>query len=59
VLEILGAGGKSQLQGKAKYDGTHYVVGETVVADKYDPNPRVECSGGIHFFMTRAEAEAY
>jgi hypothetical protein len=38
---------------------TKYVVGETVRPDSYDPDPRVECSHGIHFFLTRAEAEAY
>lgn len=42
------------------HDGqTAYVVGETVRPDSYDPDPRVECSHGIHFFLTKAEAEAY
>ena len=36
-----------------------YTVGEYAVADKYDDDPRVECSHGIHFFITRAEAEAW
>jgi hypothetical protein len=36
-----------------------YRVGETVEADKYDPSPFVECSGGIHFLISRREAEAY
>jgi len=33
-----------------------YRPGETVYADKYDPDIRVECAGGIHFYMTFAEA---
>jgi hypothetical protein len=36
-----------------------YRVGETVEADKYDPSPFVECSGGIHFLISRREAEEY
>jgi hypothetical protein len=45
--------------GSSQRGGVVYRVGETVKPDKYDPDPRVECSGGIHFFITRAEAEAY
>jgi len=42
--------------------GTHnnrfiYRVGETVIPDKYDPNPLVECSNGIHFFISQQEAK--
>ena len=36
-----------------------YRVGETVEAHKYDPSPFIECSGGIHFFISRREAEEY
>ena len=36
-----------------------YRVGETVQADVYDPSPLVECSGGIHFYISRREAEEY
>lgn len=45
--------------GSAKHDGTPYAEGTCIVPDEYDPDPRVECSHGIHFFITRAEAEAY
>jgi len=34
-----------------------YKEGEIVVADNYDDDIRVECTNGIHFFMTRKEAE--
>ena len=36
-----------------------YTVGMDAVPDSYDPDVRVECSHGIHFFLTRAEAEAW
>lgn len=42
------------------YDNrTIYAVGETVRSDNYDPDIRVECTNGIHFFITRKEAEDY
>jgi len=36
--------------------GLEYVVGQRVTPDKYDPDIRVECTNGIHFFTTRGEA---
>ena len=33
-----------------------YRVGECVKPDAYDPDIKVECSHGIHFFITRQEA---
>ena len=37
-----------------------YRVGEVVVPRQpFDPDIRVECTSGIHFFITRAEAESY
>ncbi|HEY8355261.1 MAG TPA: DUF5758 domain-containing protein [Methylophilaceae bacterium] len=55
VLEVIGAEvGISQLDGT-----TEYRVGERVVPDRFDDDWRQECAPGIHFFITRAEAEAY
>jgi hypothetical protein len=46
--------------GISRHDSmTTYKTGEKVEPDKYDPNPLLECSSGIHFFITRQEAEAY
>ena len=46
--------------GTSKYDGkTVYQPGLTVYPDKYDDDIRIECTSGIHFFMTRREAEEY
>jgi len=39
--------------------GLFYVIGKTVYPDTYDPDIRVECSHGIHFFLTRDEAEKW
>jgi hypothetical protein len=36
-----------------------YEVGKTIKPDSYDDDIRVECSHGIHFFITREEAEKY
>ena len=42
------------------YDGkTVYKIGETVIPDKYDDDIRVECTHGIHFFITFEEARDY
>lgn len=55
VLEIVGAD-----VGVSIYDEkTEYRVGETVYCDKWDENRWNECGGGIHFFITRYEAEHY
>ena len=36
-----------------------YRAGGIVRPDKYDDDIRVECTHGIHFFLTKEEAEAY
>ena len=36
-----------------------YIAGQKVTPDKWDDNRWEECSSGIHFFITREEAEAY
>jgi hypothetical protein len=55
VLQVIGAD-----KGVSWQDGTvKYVKGQTVVAKNYDPDRWNECSGGIHFFITRKEAEDY
>jgi hypothetical protein len=55
VLEVIGAEvGISSYNNK-----TEYRVGQTVSCDKWEENRWVECGGGIHFFLTRLEAENY
>ena len=55
VLEIIGAEeAVSQREGKVIYR-----VGEIVCCDKWDEDFQKDRSGGIHFFITRFEAENY
>ncbi len=55
VLEVIGAEvGISQHDRK-----TEYRVGQRVSCDKWGEDRFVECAGGIHFFITRIEAENY
>jgi hypothetical protein len=55
VLEIIGAD-----EARSIYDDDFvYRVGKTIKADKWNPDRWIECGDGIHFFLTRAEAENY
>ena len=46
--------------GYDKYKNTtYYEPGKIVYPDKYDPDIRVECTNGIHFFQTYEEAEEF
>ena len=55
VLEVIG--GET---GVSKHDAeTVYRVGERVTPDSFDENWQEECAAGIHFFITREEAENY
>ena len=38
---------------------TKYAPGLRVTCDKWDENWQEECAGGVHFFITRLEAENY
>ena len=51
VLVISGSGTSDR--------GGVYTPGEITRPDSYDPDPRIECSHGIHFYLTHAEAEEY
>ena len=55
VVEVFGAE-----FGVSKYDSSiKYVVGETVKCHEWEEDRWIECGGGIHFFITRREAELY
>ena len=55
VLEVIGAD-----VGISRHDGkTEYRKGGIVKPDAWDDNRWDECSNGIHFFITRLEAENY
>jgi hypothetical protein len=54
VLEVIGAEiGETYAHGPR----TIYKTGERVTPDRFDDNWQEECSGGIHFYITRLEAE--
>ena len=56
VLEVIGADkGITTCHGQR----TEYIVGQRVTPDSFDEDWTNECSHGIHFFITRAEAEAW
>ena len=57
VLDGEGLGGHSPTQ--TGYQKLTYNKGDIVTADTYNDDIREECTGGIHFFMTYEEAEAY
>lgn len=54
VLEVFGAE-----KGRSSYGEVTYRAGEIVHPDSFNDDRWSECSNGIHFFITREEAEAY
>ena len=59
VLEITKAG-KNYKKAFSQYDNEFvFKVGEVVHPDSFDENWVDECSHGIHFFITKIEAENY
>ena len=54
VISGPGCGGFSPTKGNSIYH-----KGEVIYADKFDPDIRTECTNGIHFFMTKEEAEQW
>lgn len=60
VVAIQDVNGKEHQEGVSKRDSSFcYRVGETVRADEWCDDRWQECAGGIHFFLTRYEAENY
>jgi hypothetical protein len=60
VLAITGIDGKPTTVAVSQHDHDFlYRVGEWVEEPAYDADIRIECAKGIHFFITRAEAEFY
>jgi hypothetical protein len=53
VLEVIGADRGISIHDRK----TEYVAGSRVVPDAFDENWQDECSSGVHFYITRTEAE--
>jgi hypothetical protein len=58
VLEI-DDGAVTRLEHCGEFGTAVYEVGEITHADDWDEDRWNECSHGIHFFLTREEAEAW
>jgi len=57
VLSIEDRNGKPLESATSRHDsGFTYRVGKIIKPDSYDDSALVECSNGIHFFITRKEA---
>lgn len=60
VVEITDVHGEQISEAVSCYDSRFiYRVGEIVSVDDFDEDRKNECSTGIHFFITRQEAEDY
>jgi hypothetical protein len=60
VIVKLSKAGKDVGIGYSLYDSEFaYQLGETVTAKTWEENRWIECGGGIHFYITREEAEAH
>ena len=56
VLEIIG---DIKIAFSQYDESTIYKVGDRVRCDHWNEDFTIECGGGIHFFITRLEAENY
>jgi len=60
VVKIEVKEGQTVTQAKSQFNpGVIYTVGEVIRAGEYDADIRIECTGGIHFFITKKEAVNY
>ena len=60
VLDIWDSDGEPVEEGRSQNSSYFvYQVGQTVRPDRWDEDRWNECSNGIHFFITRYEAENY
>jgi hypothetical protein len=60
VLSIEAPDGTLVAEGVSDYDDNFiYRTGEVVSVSDYDPDIRLECTHGVHFFMTKEEARKY
>ena len=58
-VDVLDIEGSSTVKTTQYGFGAVYTVGQRTHADKWDDDFTNECSHGIHFFITREEAEAW
>ena len=56
---ITGPSKRNKCLGWRTEAGVYYYKGAIVEADSFDDDIRLECTNGIHFFMTKEEAEEW
>lgn len=60
TLAIVMSGGSDATSAAGKHNkSTIYTVGEITRPDSYNDDPRLDCTNGIHFFLTKEEAEEW
>jgi len=60
IVEVIGGIGPCEiLRTGVKGNEAKYEIGRTIHCHEWDPDRWAECSGGIHFFLTRQEAEQW
>ena len=59
VLEIWDGRKKVKECGGYRNKNFRYKVDELIYPDSFDDNPLIECSNGIHFFITKQEAKDF
>ena len=60
VLEIIGPMGGARKDAVSLYDSNFiYCIGEVVTPGTWNTDRFTECGSGIHFYLTREEAEAH
>lgn len=59
VLKIETSLGEEDDRAYSRYNGMSYYVGDEITIHNFDLRCNVECSTGIHFFMTKEEATNY
>ena len=60
VMEVVNAAGNAVAVGYSQHDHRfEYRAGDTVRPHAFDDDRWNECAPGIHFYITRAEAEAW
>ena len=60
VVSIVDSKAKPITKGQSQHNNAFtYTVGAWIKPDKYDDDIRIECTHGIHCFITRKEAEEY
>ena len=58
-IEVLAVEGAEVVVVKNAYAATEYRAGQVVHAHAWDDNGFIDCAPGIHFFLTRKEAEMW